>query len=220
MGTANMASHERNGPLHDRPLILCVCTGNICRSPLAEIVLSNALNSSLHLRVESAGTAAMVGDPMDPGSIAIAERYGFEGSSNHRARQLSSTLIEDASLILTMDRSHKRWILERAPRVKKRTFNLLEISALLEVTTPIEIANEYRSLDRLPSNPLVPGLEAIRMSRDRLSAGNSGGTEDIVDPYGQQMSVFEDMAKMLVPAAETVADFLLELPPETLKARK
>lgn len=156
---------------------------------------------------------------MDPGSIAIAERYGFQGSSNHRARQLSSTLIEDASLILTMDRSHKRWILERAPRVKKRTFNLLEISALLEVTTPIEIANEYRSLDRLPSNPLVPGLEAIRMSRDRLSAGNSGGTEDIVDPYGQQMSVFEDMAKMLVPAAETVADFLLELPPETLKAR-
>ncbi|WP_052748651.1 arsenate reductase/protein-tyrosine-phosphatase family protein [Microbacterium sp. Ag1] len=77
-------------PVVGRPWrVLFVCVGNICRSPLAELVLRDmAAEHGLNVEAASVGVSAMHGDPMDPGTLATAERHGLDGSA-HFARRLT-----------------------------------------------------------------------------------------------------------------------------------
>ncbi|MGB7211815.1 MAG: low molecular weight protein arginine phosphatase [Gemmatimonadales bacterium] len=86
--------------------ILLVCTGNTCRSPMAEALLRRALSEagSAH-EVTSAGTAPWDGSPASEGSYLVALEHGLDLSA-HRARHATSELIARADLILTMSRSH------------------------------------------------------------------------------------------------------------------
>lgn len=88
--------------------ILFVCTGNICRSPLAETLLKRALHERAveEVSVESAGTGAWDGAPASEGAYLVALERGLDLSS-HRARLLTREIVEDASLILTMARHHR-----------------------------------------------------------------------------------------------------------------
>lgn len=88
--------------------ILFVCTGNICRSPLAETMLKRALHERnvVEVTVESAGTGAWDGAPASEGAYLVALERGLDLSS-HRARLLTREIVEDASLILTMARHHR-----------------------------------------------------------------------------------------------------------------
>ena len=82
--------------------ILMVCLGNICRSPLAEGILSHK-TKHLNVSVDSAGTAAYhVGELPDKRSIEIASKYNID-LSNQRARQFSRKDFEDFDIIYAMD---------------------------------------------------------------------------------------------------------------------
>ncbi len=71
--------------------VLFVCVGNICRSPLAELVMREmAAEHGLNIEAASVGVSAINGDPMDPGTLATAERHGLDGSA-HVARRLGLT---------------------------------------------------------------------------------------------------------------------------------
>ena len=89
--------------------MLCVCLGNICRSPMAEVVLRAQLAAAgLHDRVivDSAGTGDWhVGQPMNPPARRQLERQGYEGSA-HRARQFDASWLAERDLILAMDGSN------------------------------------------------------------------------------------------------------------------
>lgn len=148
--------------------ILVVCTGNICRSPVGEVVLRAQLPEEV--QVSSAGTHAVVGAPAEPEVHDFLRReVGLE--AHHTARQLTKDMAEAADLILTMSGEHRAWIARNAPRVVRRTFTLKEFRALLEALPP---ASQFGSLKEL-------SLAAARL-RPRLAG--DGAELDIADPYG------------------------------------
>jgi protein-tyrosine phosphatase len=86
--------------------ICLVCLGNICRSPMAEVVLRDELDRAglgERVTVESAGTGDWhVGGPMDPRARAELARRGYDGS-RHIARQIGPSWLGDFDLIVVMD---------------------------------------------------------------------------------------------------------------------
>src|SRR5947209_12318907 len=100
--------------------ILLVCTGNICRSALAERLGRAYLDSVLgadttSIQLSSAGTRAVVGSAMHPDTALVLE--GFGGNPvDHVARQLDERIAASADLTLTMTRQHRRDVLTLAPR--------------------------------------------------------------------------------------------------------
>ncbi|WP_394216044.1 low molecular weight protein-tyrosine-phosphatase [Brachybacterium vulturis] len=89
--------------------ILTICTGNICRSPMAEYAVREALEQAglaEHVEVASAGTSGWeVGNPIDPRAGDLLRRHGID-SSDHRARQMDSAELQAADLVLTLDHDH------------------------------------------------------------------------------------------------------------------
>jgi protein-tyrosine-phosphatase len=89
--------------------ILLVCTGNTCRSPLAEAMLRRALKEEgvEGVEVSSAGTGAWIGEPVSEGSYLVGLERGLDLAS-HRARLLGEKLVTESDLILTMARGHRK----------------------------------------------------------------------------------------------------------------
>jgi len=88
--------------------VLLVCTGNICRSPLAAALMQRALTERgvQDIHVSSAGTGAWDGAPASEGAYLVGLEQGLD-LSGHRARLLTRDLVEQSSLILTMARHHR-----------------------------------------------------------------------------------------------------------------
>ena len=107
--------------------ILTVCTGNICRSPMAEGFLGNCLRSSPDVTVYSAGTHALVNNPATEFAVIAALEKGIN-ISGHRARMLEPRLIQESSIILCMEPSHAEWVLSLEPSAHKRVHNLADFS--------------------------------------------------------------------------------------------
>ena len=117
--------------------ILVVCTGNVCRSPIAEGLLRAALAARLGdaaPRVTSAGTMGWEGSGADPHSVEAAAERGVDISA-HRARMLRPSEVEEADLVLAMAREHEEAVRALAPG---KAFTLKELVRLLEALPAAE----------------------------------------------------------------------------------
>ncbi|MCA9125359.1 MAG: hypothetical protein KDB11_34555, partial [Planctomycetales bacterium] len=105
---------ERPGVLDERYLaraarhtVLVVCTGNTCRSPMAEAIVRDevAKAGGVSVRVISAGAAAVPGGPATPEAVQAMKAQGLDLSA-HRSRELTREMIAEADVILAMTRNH------------------------------------------------------------------------------------------------------------------
>src|SRR5919201_1480234 len=97
--------------------ILLVCTGNVCRSPVAEAMVRSTLSRKLGdetPKVSSAGTAGWEGSPATREAVHAAADRGVD-ISRHVARRLDPAMVGDADLVLCMGRAHCEEIVEEHP---------------------------------------------------------------------------------------------------------
>jgi protein-tyrosine phosphatase len=179
--------------------ILVICTGNVCRSPYLERRLAQELEGT-SIGVSSAGTAALVGRDMDPGSKALLERAGA-WSEGFVARQLTAELVAGADLVITAAREHRTAAAQLHPRALRRVFTLRDLADLLD------------GADLTRSQPLDPDAawvrhvgEAAGMRRGLVVARQND--VDITDPIGRPPEVFAQMAADIEAALPSVVTAL------------
>jgi len=107
----------------DKFLLVFVCTGNICRSPMAEGIMKEMIldevdskSQNLPVKVMSAGTQAVEGNYASEYALMTAREHGID-IHMHRSRYLKDEIVKDADLILTMERFHTNIIKQNWPDV-------------------------------------------------------------------------------------------------------
>jgi len=119
------------------PSILFVCTGNICRSPLAAALWRARVAGEPGWRVESAGTWALDEHPASANTLAVLAERGLEATS-HRARTVNGELLSAFNLILVMERGHAEALRAEFPDVAGRVYLLSEM-----IGKKFDIADPY-----------------------------------------------------------------------------
>ncbi|QUW19805.1 low molecular weight phosphatase family protein [Agrococcus sp. Marseille-Q4369] len=198
--------------------VLTVCTGNLCRSPLAEQLLRARLPRAFgvdelpELLVSSAGTRAFDDDPMDPLAARESLRLGAAGGGDHRARRLLERHVADADLILAMAREHRSAAASLAPVAQSRAFTLVELARIVDalaggaVDAPVAPRDEQgvaawlRQVVRAAAT--VRGLMPLPASPLEL---------DIEDPYRFEAEVYRRSAESVAESVDRLVGGLRRL---------
>ncbi|MDE1167873.1 MAG: low molecular weight phosphotyrosine protein phosphatase [Pseudomonas sp.] len=114
--------------------VLVVCVGNICRSPTAAWLLENHVRAN-EIQVRSAGLAALTGQDIEPRARHVLEEQGHRPTV-HQARQLTAVLVNQADLILVMERRHVQGVLTLSPEARGKVFLLGNWQARREIADP------------------------------------------------------------------------------------
>jgi protein-tyrosine phosphatase len=176
--------------------VLLVCTGNICRSALAERLGRAYLDELMgekaaSIRLTSAGTQAVVGSEMHPHSALVLQGLGAE-PGDFRARQLTEAIAVGADLTLTMTRAHRQVVLGMAPRGLTRTFTLREAADLVALVDPEQPAPVGDLTER--ARMLVAAMAEARARRSASDA------DDVLDPIGRPIEVHEQAGSLIAAA--------------------
>jgi protein-tyrosine phosphatase len=184
--------------------ILTVCTGNICRSPLAEQLLRAGTAQWSDVFVASAGTGALVDHLMTDQAQLLAREFGATDSHSHVARALTVDQLRGADLVIALSREHRRSVVELLPRGVRHTFTLRELARLL-TNVPDEDLSAIAELDTTDVAGRLSALVDVAASRrGMVEAPEAPEDDDVIDPYRQHDDVYRQSADQLVPAVTTV----------------
>ena len=166
--------------MHPMSTVLFVCTGNQCRSPMAESIARRELDRAGYREVTviSAGLLA-TGMPATPLAIRVLARRGLDISA-HRSRHLDEALSPVPDLVVGMAREHAREVVDRHPETFFRTFTLKDLAARAADTGP-----------RADGQPLSEYLAMLGRGRGFASLAGFSAADDLADPIGQAPAVYE-----------------------------
>jgi len=174
------------------PTLLFVCTGNLCRSPMAAALARNVLAERAEaVDVLSAGLL-QGGEPATGEAVELMKRRGLD-LSTHRSRRLGDALAPPPDLILGMAREHALAVVDLLPQLFPRTFTLKGLVARGRSHGP-----------RRPGEALDTYLARVGADRSFALAGTSSA-DDIADPIGGDLLAYERCAAELEVAVTALA---------------
>lgn len=179
-------------------MILFVCEGNVCRSPLAAAVLQKSISTALGITTGSAGTRALEGEAADAVTAQIAASHGIS-LAGHTARQLTPELLASAEMVVTATRQIRSAAVQTYPPSVKYVFTMRQLARILRATDPgfegsgltgsALVADLARSMNREKSRLLAP----------------QGNDDDIADPRGRSTRIQNQVAEQVVEAVGELA---------------
>jgi protein-tyrosine phosphatase len=185
--------------------ILTVCTGNICRSPLAEQLLRLRL-APLPVVVRSAGTYDLEGEPMTPESARLAAGLGVpaEDSASHRSHHLTERDLVSPDLVLTMTRAHRRAVVELAPARVRTAFTVREFARLASAVPEGELRAAAEAAGPDARERVRAAAHTVAAYRGIAQPLDDLADDDVIDPFRQSWQTYELSAAQLDPAIDEV----------------
>ncbi|MBL7499599.1 protein tyrosine phosphatase [Frankia sp. CN7] len=183
--------------------VLVVCTGNVCRSPMAERMAAAVLRSAGFAvpdvaLVGSAGISAWVDEPMQPEAEAALAARGVD-AAGFRARRLTEDLVTSADLVLCASREHRAAVVTAVPVALRRACTLRELARAAELgplAPPAAATDPARAL-RAAGCALAARALAARTGGD---APIAAADDDVADPLGRGRAAFETCADAIADA--------------------
>jgi protein-tyrosine phosphatase len=191
-------------PSIDAVNVLFLCTGNICRSPMAEGTMRARLaDRGINAEVSSAGLT-FDHRPATPEAVAVAAGAGVD-IAEHRSRIVDAKMIDAADVVIGMERMHAREAAVLGRDSFSRSFTLKEL-----------VRRGRASGARRPGEPFDAWLARVGADRRPTDLLDAGGDDEVADPYRLPMAVYErcfeeiaalvdELVELAWPAEEGVA---------------
>jgi protein-tyrosine phosphatase len=188
--------------------ILVVCTGNICRSPMAQALLTHGLRKRLgddadaSFVVTSAGTHGLSGWEIEPAAQQVLDELGVT-LDPFTAREMLEAHVGEADLVLGATREHRAAAVTMAPRVSGRTFTLRELARLAGSVDPAAVE---------PTDD--PAARARRMVAEAAQhrgyvRPDDPRDDDVADPYRRPTAAFQQAGQEIQEAVDAIVDLLV-----------
>jgi protein-tyrosine phosphatase len=196
----------------DRFRILFVCTGNICRSPMAQAMLVHRLrgrvgDASALFEVSSAGTYGLVGEPMEPDALTALGELGVTADP-FEARELVAELVDESDLVLAATREHRAAAVTLVPRASRKVFTIREFARLVA-------AVDLGALDSAGADApaRLRALVDAAASQRGIVRPDTPADDDVADPYRRPLDAFRAAARQLDEATSTLVDRIAAVVP-------
>ncbi|WP_421118880.1 hypothetical protein ACE2AJ_16145 [Aquihabitans daechungensis] len=177
-----------------------ICTGNICRSPMAEVLLRARLAAVAPEVV--VGSAGLLFDdrPAERNAVRAMAKRGLD-LSDHRARTITLEMLRDASVIIGMERAHVREVGNLDLDLFSRSYTLPELVAAVDVMGPRPEGVDLRTW-----------VETAGAARSPLDYAASEPMTEVADPMGGSARAFRACADIIDDLLETFVDLAWPTP--------